>query len=264
MDTLNYDWQLTPEHPVSVQYSHHIPGESLCSADMHSAIHIGVLLQGDTTGLQNGETVPVSEGKLYLTAPWEQHRSIYSEKGNYLLLISLCPDALEHVLLSGMEKLNTLFRIPPSERQQILNRLELDPDIPQQILRLLALPDTPAREIKLWHAALGILTEIVSLEFSASPDSNYARLLPALQHLSNTPLSVVQAAHFCNLSESRFAHLFRQVFGMAFAQYERLYRLRCAVAEMQTHKTGLKEAAANWGFYDKSHFSKVYRKYLGK
>ena len=264
MNTLNYDWQLTPEHPISVQASRHDPGESSCSADMHSAIHIGILLQGDTIALQNGETVPIGEGKIYLTAPWEQHRSIFSEKGNFLLLMSICPEALNNVLLSEVRKIKTLFRIPPTERQHILNQLELDPAIPQRILSLLSQPDTPVRELKIWHAALEILIEITALEFSATPDPDYARLLPALQHMSNTPLSVAQAAGFCNLSDSRFAHLFRNVFGMSFAQYERLYRLRCAVAEMEMQKTGLKEAAENWGFYDKSHFLKVCKKYLKK
>ena len=163
----------------------------------------------------------------------------------------------------GLENvINTLFTIPPTERQNILNNLDLPPELPQKIIDLLSLPESEKRELQIWHAALGILIEIAALEFSAVPDSDYSRLLPSLQHLSNTPLSVAQAAQFCNLSESRFAHLFRRVFGISFAHYERLYRLRCAVSEMEMHKTGLKEAAENWGFYDKSHFSKACKKYL--
>ena len=262
MNTLNYDWQLTAEHPVMAQYSRHNPGVSECPADMHSAIHIGILIQGDTISFQNGETVCVSEGKIYLTSPWEQHKSIYSEKGNFLLLLTITPEVLDHALLAGAKKINTLFTIPPTERQNILNNLDLPPELPQKIIDLLSLPESEKRELQIWHAALGILIEIAALEFSAVPDSDYSRLLPSLQHLSNTPLSVAQAAQFCNLSESRFAHLFRRVFGMSFAHYERLYRLRCAVSEMEMHKTGLKEAAENWGFYDKSHFSKACKKYL--
>ena len=45
-------------------------------------------------------------------------------------------------------------------------------------------------------------------------DSNYTKLLPSLQNLSNKPLSVGEAAAFCNLSKSHFAHIFSKVFGM--------------------------------------------------
>jgi two-component system response regulator YesN len=90
----------------------------------------------------------------------------------------------------------------------------------------------------------------------------YPTTLPFLQSLSNKQLSVGKAATFCNLSKSHFAHMFSKVFGMPFAQYERLYRLRCALTELNTKKNGLKEVAENWGFYDKSHFSKICKKYL--
>ena len=264
MNTLRYNWQLSQEHPVMAQCSRHNPGVSECPADMHSAVHIGILIQGDTISFQNGEKVYVGEGKVYLTSPWEQHKSIYSEKGNFLLLLTISPEALDNVLLTGAKKIRTLFTIPPTERQNILNSLNLPPELPLKIIELLSLPESEKRELQIWHATLGILIEIASLEFSEAPDPDYSRLMPSLQHLSNIPLSVAQAAEFCNLSESRFAHLFRKVFGMSFAQYERLYRLRCAVAEMNSEKTGLKEAAENWGFYDKSHFSKACKKYLGK
>ena len=131
------------------------------------------------------------------------------------------------------------------------------------LLELLRAEESPTREMRLWYAALGVFLEIAALEFSAEPDPDYPRLLPALRRLGCRPLSVNEAAGFCGLSESRFAHLFRRVFGMPFARYERLYRLRCAVDEMRRRRSGLKETAANWGFCDKSHLAKARRKYLG-
>ena len=180
MDTLRYNWQLSPEHPVWAQYSRHNPGVSECPADMHSAVHIGILVQGDTISFQNGEKVYVGEGKIYLTSPWEQHKSIYSEKGNFLLLLTISPETLDHVLLAGAQKIRTLFTIPPTQRQDILNTLELPPELPQKIIKLLSLPESEKRELQIWHATLGILIEITSLEFSAVPDPDYSRLLPAL------------------------------------------------------------------------------------
>ena len=264
MDTLRYDWQLSLEHPVFAQYSHHKKGESLCVADMHSAVHLGILVQGDTTGLYNGEIIKITEGKLYLTAPWEPHKSIFSSEGNILLLISFCQEALDHSMLACAQKIKNLFRLTPTRRHEILNTLTLSPEYSKQIIELLKTPNSSLRELKLWHLVLGILIEIASLDYFVDTelDSNYTKLLPSLQNLSNKPLSVGEAATFCNLSKSHFAHMFSKVFGMPFAQYERLYRLRCALTELNTKKNGLKEVAENWGFYDKSHFSKICKKYL--
>ena len=261
MKTIRFDWKLTTAHPLNVQYSRHPPGVSARPADMHSSVHVGILIQGDTAGLHNGEKITVREGGIYLTAPWEPHQTAGSENGNRLLLITADPDAVANALLSGAEKLNQLYRIPPAERLKILNALKLSRARCRTMIRLVQEPETPERELRLWHAALGIFMEIALLDFSAVPDPDYLRLLPSLRQLGNQPLPVGRAAELCHLSESRFAHLFRRVFGMPFARYERLYRLRRAADEMQRLHAGLKETAERWGFCDKSHLSKACRKY---
>ena len=95
MDTIIYDWRLTGSHPLHVQYSEHRPGRVSPAADMHSSVHVGILIEGDTTGLRNGEKLTVRAGELYLTAPWEPHRTLGSEQGNKLLLLTADPDAVD-------------------------------------------------------------------------------------------------------------------------------------------------------------------------
>ena len=263
MKTIIYDWQLTDLHPLHVMYAEHPPGDANRPTDMHSSVHVGILLEGDMTILINGEKFTFRAGDFYLTAPWEPHFRLDSDRGNKLLALTADPESVSRAMLSGADKLNLLYRTKVAERQRILDRCRLDPRWIREILRLLSLPDSPERELRLWHAALGIFLSIAMLEFSAEPDTDYSRLLPALSKLGNRPLSVPEAAAECGLSESRFAHLFKQVFGISFAKYERLYRLRCALDEMQRLHAGLKETAENWGFYDKSHLAKARRKYLG-
>lgn len=263
MDTIKFDWKISLRHPLKIQYSTHLPGIANGVTDMHSSIHIGLLIKGDTTGLLNGEKITTTEGSIYLTAPWEQHRTLGSEKGNNLLLITAETGILDQLLPGSGEKLEMLCRIPPRRRQEILNMAVIPEFYPQTILALLAEPESPARELKLYHAALGIILAAATLEFSAEADPDYRRLLPALENLGCKPLSVSEAAGKCHLSESRFAHLFARVFKISFARYERLYRLRGAVSELQYQYTGLKEAAERWGFYDKNHFAKSCLKHFG-
>ena len=194
MKTIRFDWKLTAAHPLSVQYSRHPPGVSARPADMHSSVHVGILIQGDTAGLHNGEKITVREGGIYLTAPWEPHQTAGSENGNRLLLITADPDAVANALLSGAEKLNQLYRIPPAERLKILSVLKLSRARCRTMIRLVQEPETPERELRLWHAALGIFMEIALLDFSAVPDPDYLRLLPSLRQLGNQPLPVARAA----------------------------------------------------------------------
>ena len=263
MDTIIFDWRLTDLHPLHVMYAEYKSGTTKMPADMHSSVHIGILLEGDLKSLINGEKFAFQAGDFYLTAPWEPHRRLGSDRGNKLLALTADLESVNRAMLSGADKLNLLYRTKAAERQRILGRIRLDPKRIREILKLLSLPDCQERELRLWHAALGIFLEIATLEFSAEPDPDYTRLLPSLSKLGSRPLAVPEAAAECGLSESRFAHLFKHVFGISFAKYERLYRLRCALDEMQRRHAGLKETAENWGFYDKSHLAKARRKYLG-
>ena len=263
MDIIKYDWHLTDFHPIHAQILTYGPGLYRSQPDMHSSVHLGLLLEGDHTGFNNGCRISVNEGGFYLSAPWEQHSTYGSKKGNKLLLITIDPEAVSRALLTGADKLNLLFRCQPAERQNILNQIQLNPIHAENMRRLLQMPESPERELRLWHAALGIFIDIVISDFTPKPDPDYTRLLAALKHLGRRPLSVAEGAELCRLSESRFAHLFRRVFGISFARYERLYRTRCAINEMQHCHISQKEAAERWGFYDKSHFSKICRQYLG-
>lgn len=262
MDTIIFDWRLTDSHPLHVMYAEYKTGSTRLPGDMHSSVHIGILLEGDMTILINGEKFVFHAGDFYLTAPWEPHRRLSSERGNKLLALTADTESVNRAMLSGADKLNLLYRTKAAERQRILDRCRLDQTRIREILRLQSLPDSPERELRLWHTALGIFLEIATLEFSAEPDADYSRLLPSLRKLGSRPIAVPEAVAECGLSESRFAHLFKQVFGISFAKYERLYRLRCALDEMQRRHAGLKETAENWGFYDKSHFAKARRKYF--
>ena len=263
MDTVKFDWKISLRHPFRIHYSTHLSGVSEGVTDIHSSIHIGLLIKGDTTGSHNGEILTVNEGGIYLTAPWEPHRTLSSEKGNNLLLITAETGILNQLLPGCGEKLDMLCRIAPRRRQEILDQAEIPEFYSRTVIRLLAEPESSSRELKLYHAAMGIVLAVATLEFSAEVDLDYQRLLPALEKLGRKPVSVLEAAVSCNLSESHFAHLFRRVFKMSFARYERLYRLRGAVSELQYQYTGLKEAAAEWGFYDKNHFAKTCIKYFG-
>ena len=136
MDTIIYDWRLTDLHPLHVMYAEYKPGIANMPADMHSSVHVGILLEGDLMSLINGEKFFFRAGDFYLTAPWEPHRRLGSERGNKLLALTADPESVDRAMLTGADKLNLLYRTKVTERQRILERHRLDQSRIREILRL--------------------------------------------------------------------------------------------------------------------------------
>ena len=93
-------------------------------------------------------------------------------------------------------------------------------------------------------------------EINSGSIADSRRFINALQRLGKEPLPVEEAARVCNLSASRFAALFKASFGVSFGRYERIFRLNGAAEALRRGAT-LKEAAAEWGFCDKSHLARL-------
>ena len=150
-----------------------------------------------------------------------------------------------------------LFAIPPDERLTLLNRIPAKQHIIDTINIAADAPDSPGKELHLWHAVLALLIacpQPEKAEYTYFTGSR--RFTVVLQNLGKESLPLEQAAKLCNLSVSRFSALFKENFGLSYARYERLFRLNGAAADLQQGAT-FKEAAAEWGFCDKSHLARL-------
>lgn len=67
----------------------------------------------------------------------------------------------------------------------------------------------------------------------------------------------------CNLSRSRFTHIFSDVFGAPPTQYQQNMRLEQAIELLQFSKLSVSEIAHRCGFRDPLYFSRVFRKVKG-
>lgn len=77
------------------------------------------------------------------------------------------------------------------------------------------------------------------------------------------PLSVGELARAVNLSESRFAILFRQQIGMPPGCYIRRRRLERARLLLESTYLSVKDVMALVGFNDPSHFSRDFQQAFG-
>jgi AraC-like DNA-binding protein len=92
------------------------------------------------------------------------------------------------------------------------------------------------------------------------------RLRPVLERLRALPaetMALGSAAAMCSLSPAYFSRRFRQVFGMTFSDYARIYRLHLAARRLVTTRTTVSEIAYGVGFSSPAHFAARFRDRFG-
>jgi AraC-like DNA-binding protein len=92
------------------------------------------------------------------------------------------------------------------------------------------------------------------------------RLRPALERLRASPgesLGLEGAAAACHLSPTYFSRRFRQVFGMPFTDYARMYRLHLAARRLVNGGAAISEIAYGVGFSSPAHFTARFRERFG-
>ncbi|MBR7143649.1 MAG: helix-turn-helix transcriptional regulator [Lentisphaeria bacterium] len=258
---VSYDWKLDFRCPVSwvlVTNS----GSGGRSLDMHSAIHLGIVISGTHIGRYGNSEITLQRSEVYLTSPWEPHCTLSGSEVRQILLINLDDVTLENFFFTGQKKLAAIFAMPPVERMQYINQTPGRELLLEKAVTLCNEPDTAEKSLRMYNLVLeffiGLLPQISAGGASDVLQEN--RLRPALQTLGCKLVSVDDAAKLCNLSSSRFAVLFKSVFGMSFARYERLFRLNGARDDLR-QGASLKEAAGKWSFCDKSHLARLLKKY---
>lgn len=255
-----FDWKLDFRNPVTSMVVSCGTASAPRPPDMHSAIHLGIILEGENRGRFGRDELSFSAGGFYITAPWEPHQTIKSTPGK-ILLITLNCWSLEDFFCSCKENLNTLFRTPSAARMAYTSRLKLPDECLNKIIDFALESTSPRQKLRLWHAVLELFMAIIPEQTGDLPvNEDYRRLLPVLEKLGNRMVTLSEAASFCNLSSSRFSILFREFSGLSFGRYERNFRLNGALAAIRRGAT-LKEAAAEWDFCDKSHLARLLKEF---
>jgi AraC-like DNA-binding protein len=120
------------------------------------------------------------------------------------------------------------------------------------------------------------LTELLLIAAAGSPERESAventesapvdRLLPALERLRASPgepITLDAAAAMCHLSSSYFSRRFREVFGMPFTDYARIYRLHLAARRLVNGGSAISDIAYTVGFSSPAHFTARFHERFG-
>ena len=104
-------------------------------------------------------------------------------------------------------------------------------------------------------------------QFEESPEKGNSlddRIYDAVQYIERHIERVVpldEIAGFCNLSQSRFLHLFKETTGLNFRRYQLWARLIKSLPYLKDHT--ITETAYQFGFTDSAHYSKTFKETFG-
>lgn len=260
MSSFIYHWKRTPGEPFCTEIQCLEKNFMNPAVDIHSAVHIGILLDGDINCWHE-------KYDFYLTASYEPHGGSRSINGVKLLLITFSPMLLLNAVIDKAP-VRSLLYLPFQKNNSDYRSMEAKTLCRQFSEDVLNCMNREKMRQKLWLRIVEFVCDIAELSVAENSQlhSCYEKLQPAFEMLSTgekLPLSPADAAKCCALSESYFYQLFRDFTGMPFSSYELRFRLNRAVEDLGTGKYTIKDIARKWYFSDASHFSRTFKKYFG-
>lgn len=268
----SYDFHLTMEDPFTVMYSESPPKSRETTPDMHYSLHLGILLEGELESVYEDCRVVRKSGDIWFCGPWEPHATGKSKLPAEIVLITILPEKLGDI---GFNKgINWLlpFIVPIADRPEIVSEkmragvISLAKEIKEAAER-----KDKYNELLCWLKFHELLLFIIeSSGFGERPEvkiQNVAleRILPAVRlarEAKNQLVSLDAAAEMCHLGKSRFCDLFKIAMGTSFGKFSNRIRIGAAAAEIAKNTLPVKEIAVSRGFYDESHFCRVFKQYF--
>jgi len=265
-----FDYYLSPACPFHINFmQYEQASETPTVLDIHKAIHFGIITSGTITSRICDTTLKIDEKGCYLIAPWEPHGTLRRSAGLGIILISISAAKLMKTFLTRVKLIEQLLNLSPKERMAQLSSPEIKnlATTLGENLKKLKENSEPWNTSLQWHLISGFFLEIIPFLTIDPATPRGGRLEPAIELIyqrSGRWTTVSEAAETCSLSESRFNHLFKEFYGIAFGSYELQYRLNCAAESLLHENLTLKEIAQAWGFFDESHFSRYFKKYFSQ
>jgi AraC-like DNA-binding protein len=189
-------------------------------------------------------------------------------------------------ILDGDDMKWVLIQIDPYQ----IEALALQPALARLARPFCAWPDATARRridmLADWlvetaaetaaDPAIARIVELLLLAVAEAPEHGVSdadessagvdRLLPVLERLRTAPaepITLDSAAAMCRLSPAYFSRRFKQVLGMTFTDYARVYRLHLAARRIITTGASVAEIGYGVGFSSPSHFSARFHQRFG-
>jgi AraC family transcriptional regulator len=123
---------------------------------------------------------------------------------------------------------------------------------------------TAANDLDIESRAVALAFSIV--QFSSSTPRDLRSLRRALEYIHahfSENLTLARVARAAGVHPVYLGHIFRQEFGETLGEYLNRIRVRAAAAMLANSDLPLSAVAVDLGFYDQSHFTRMFRRLTG-
>lgn len=214
--------------------------------------------------MASGRLHALSDGCVVFVPSMHQHDFALEPGSMEWLLVQVDPYIVERLVLADdLPSLSHAFCANPDSKEAA--RIEM---LAEWLLDLVTEKPSDSSVLRITDLLLLSIAQIPVSCGQGLPEghSHAERLLPALERLRTAPsqpLSLDSAATLCGLSAPYFSRRFRQLFGMPFSDYSRIYRLHLAARRLVGSGAGIAEIAFGVGFSTPAHFGARFRERFG-
>ena len=229
----------------------------------HDVAELVLFLQVRGEFIAEGKKHRLSDGAISFVPSMRQHDFALERGAMEWVLIQIDPYLVEALARrQSTSRLNRAFSAMPDETAKL--RIHA---LTNWLIEVANEPTDPAIP-NLVELLLIAAAEAPEAETLAEGDSavSFERLLPVLENLRaapSQPISMEDAAAMSNLSPAYFSRRFRQMSGMPFTEYSRIYRLHLAARRLATTGAAVSEIGYGVGFSSPAHFTARFRERFG-
>jgi AraC family transcriptional regulator len=217
----------------------------------HQAGFVSLMLEGEyreTAGFSHFGYQPFS---CVYHPPGVDHRDEVGQAGVTLLTLEFKPelfDAIDFAVVNLRPVIDLSGRQPAWELMDLYQRIS----------------SHPVNDLDIESRAVALAFSIVKFSVRAPRDLRSLQRAREYVHAHYAEnLTLAQVARAAGVHPVYLGHIFRQEFGETLGEYLNRLRVRAAAGLLADSRLPLSAVAADLGFYDQSHFTRVFRQLTG-
>lgn len=240
----------------------------------HDFAELAIVTDGECTHVAGGCEYKLKRGEVYVILPNVPHglKDVVKPIHHYTFMFDLTNLILFDINLKNLSGFFSMFA--PSPINAFANRLFLNEDELATVSDLceLMLKEYDEKKPGFELALRAMLISLICILLRSYPENaladkdKYEKILPAVKYIEehyNEKITLELLAEKCFLSSRQLSRIFIKLYGESPTDYLLRYRLTTAYIALMTTGESVAEIAKKSGFYDESHFSKLFYKRYG-
>lgn len=222
--------------------------------------HILFITEGCCFLIENGVTTPVKAGSVIIYLPHERHHYQFSKD---------IRTTSYYVHFSGVGCLDMLKDLDLTQRYFYVGESSHAESLFKRMIEEYFARKTYSKQLCSGYLCT-LLAIFASKKHSLIPNSKERKIYPIEKICKDmirnhaAPLDIDKYAADCNLSPSRFSHLFKECTGQSPQAYFIGVKIQKACELLENTDLSVSEIGKQVGIYDQNYFSRLFKKYTSK